>query len=85
MNLFTSLLGTTSLVPVKSALLVRFCAPLNIGSVARREQPKKVKMALSHQEKLQPFIKGRESLTYSYLETCKRVIGKQCRPRSDAT
>ena len=25
------------------------------------------------------------SLTYSYLETCKRVIGKQCRPSSDAT
>ena len=27
----------------------------------------------------------REPLTHSYLETCKRVIGKQCRPRSDAT
>ena len=24
-------------------------------------------------------------LAYSYLETHKRVIGKQCRPRSDAT
>ena len=24
-------------------------------------------------------------LTHSYLETPKRVIGKQCRPRSDAT
>ena len=25
------------------------------------------------------------SLTHSYQETCKRVEGKQCRPRSDAT
>ena len=24
-------------------------------------------------------------LIHSYRETCKRVIGKQCRPRSDAT
>ena len=26
-----------------------------------------------------------EDLTHSYLETCQRAIGKQCRPRSDAT
>ena len=25
------------------------------------------------------------SSTHSHLETCKSVIGKQCRPRSDAT
>ena len=26
-----------------------------------------------------------KELTHSYLETCKRVTGEHCRPRSDAT
>ena len=31
------------------------------------------------------FSMCKSSITYYSLETCKRVFGKQCRPRSDAT